>query len=310
MGAGRRSARRTINTKLESDATSLSRFLFVISLFSPKILPPFILKLLFWKHGFPCGVRGARALTQRVAAGELGGDGDAITAASLTVSPGPASGSALRPAQTSTGPGTTPMVCPPRSASVRDSIGGDERRSGGGIWSGGKSCSRRGRRRRRRRTGAAPSPGPSPGPGSGPGSGLQLRRMRWGWGLGRASAATEMRRCPDCGCGEALDALGSPSRTLKMSVTSWFLVSSSGTRHRLPREMIFVGREDCELMLQSRSVDKQHAVINYNPTTDEHLVKDLGSLNGTFVNDLRIPDQTYITLKLSDIVRFGYDILQ
>ncbi|XP_060789959.1 centrosomal protein of 170 kDa protein B isoform X2 [Neoarius graeffei] len=92
-----------------------------------------------------------------------------------------------------------------------------------------------------------------------------------------------------------------------MSVTSWFLVSSSGTRHRLPREMIFVGREDCELMLQSRSVDKQHAVINYDPTTDEHLVKDLGSLNGTFVNDLRIPDQTYITLKLSDVVRFGYD---
>ncbi|XP_016329616.1 centrosomal protein of 170 kDa protein B-like isoform X2 [Sinocyclocheilus anshuiensis] len=92
-----------------------------------------------------------------------------------------------------------------------------------------------------------------------------------------------------------------------MSVTSWFLVSSSGTRHRLPREMIFVGREDCELMLQSRSVDKQHAVINYDASADEHLVKDLGSLNGTFVNDLRIPDQTYITLKLSDVIRFGYD---
>ncbi|XP_076605274.1 centrosomal protein of 170 kDa protein B isoform X1 [Chaetodon auriga] len=92
-----------------------------------------------------------------------------------------------------------------------------------------------------------------------------------------------------------------------MSVTSWFLVSSSGTRHRLPREMIFVGRDDCELMLQSRSVDKQHAVINYDKNTDEHMVKDLGSLNGTFVNDLRIPDQTYITLKLSDVIRFGYD---
>ncbi|XP_024142471.1 centrosomal protein of 170 kDa protein B isoform X2 [Oryzias melastigma] len=92
-----------------------------------------------------------------------------------------------------------------------------------------------------------------------------------------------------------------------MSVTSWFLVSSSGTRHRLPREMIFVGRDDCELMLQSRSVDKQHAVINYSSNTDEHMVKDLGSLNGTFVNDLRIPDQTYITLKLSDVIRFGYD---
>ncbi|XP_061106341.1 centrosomal protein of 170 kDa protein B [Conger conger] len=100
---------------------------------------------------------------------------------------------------------------------------------------------------------------------------------------------------------------GGSDERVKMSVTSWFLVSSSGTRHRLPREMIFVGREDCELMLQSRSVDKQHAVVNYEPSTDEHMVKDLGSLNGTFVNDLRIPDQTYITLKLSDVIRFGYD---
>ncbi|KAG5278667.1 hypothetical protein AALO_G00101470 [Alosa alosa] len=94
-----------------------------------------------------------------------------------------------------------------------------------------------------------------------------------------------------------------------MSLTSWFLVSSGGTRHRLPREMIFVGRDDCELMLQSRSVDKQHAVINYDPDTDEHRVKDLGSLNGTFVNDVRIQEQVYTTLKMEDKLRFGYDIL-
>uniref|UniRef100_A0A8C2YCS9 Centrosomal protein 170 n=1 Tax=Coturnix japonica TaxID=93934 RepID=A0A8C2YCS9_COTJA len=92
-----------------------------------------------------------------------------------------------------------------------------------------------------------------------------------------------------------------------MSLTAWFLVSSGGTRHRLPREMIFVGRDDCELMLQSRSVDKQHAILNYEASTDEHSVKDLGSLNGTFVNDSRIPEQTYITLKIEDKLRFGYD---
>ncbi|XP_074541341.1 centrosomal protein of 170 kDa isoform X2 [Halichoeres trimaculatus] len=92
-----------------------------------------------------------------------------------------------------------------------------------------------------------------------------------------------------------------------MSLTSWFLVSAGGTRHRLPREMIFVGRDDCELMLQSRSVDKQHAVINYEPNTDEHKVKDLGSLNGTFVNDVRIQEQIYVTLKTDDKLRFGYD---
>lgn len=49
------------------------------------------------------------------------------------------------------------------------------------------------------------------------------------------------------------DALWFLGRPVKMSVTSWFLVSSSGTRHRLPKEMIFVGREDCELMLQVSS---------------------------------------------------------
>ena len=38
--------------------------------------------------------------------------------------------------------------------------------------------------------------------------------------------------------------------TAEMSLTSWFLVSGGGTKHRLPREMIFVGRDDCELMLQ------------------------------------------------------------
>ena len=29
----------------------------------------------------------------------------------------------------------------------------------------------------------------------------------------------------------------------------------------------------------------------------------------TFVNDVRIPDQRYVTLKLNDVIRFGYDIL-
>ncbi|MEQ2199277.1 hypothetical protein XENOCAPTIV_000232 [Xenoophorus captivus] len=76
----------------------------------------------------------------------------------------------------------------------------------------------------------------------------------------------------------------------EMSVTSWFLVNSGGTRHRLPREMIFVGRDDCELMLQVRTLHWQESTT-------------------TFVNDVRIQEQMYITLKLEDKLRFGYDIL-
>ncbi|KAK1796266.1 hypothetical protein P4O66_009339 [Electrophorus voltai] len=56
-------------------------------------------------------------------------------------------------------------------------------------------------------------------------------------------------------------------RGANMSVTSWFLVSSSGTRHRLPKEMIFVGREDCELMLQ-------YTCIKVYPTDEGCLGKE------------------------------------
>lgn len=47
-------------------------------------------------------------------------------------------------------------------------------------------------------------------------------------------------------------------------------------------------------LLQSRSVDKQHAVINYDPNTDEHMVKDLGSLNGVSKSSpLILPAQSH-----------------
>lgn len=36
-------------------------------------------------------------------------------------------------------------------------------------------------------------------------------------------------------------------------------------------------------------MDKQHAVINYEPGSDEHKVKDLGSLNGVSVFRRNVP---------------------
>ena len=32
----------------------------------------------------------------------------------------------------------------------------------------------------------------------------------------------------------------------------WYLTGCDGSRHRLPREMLFVGRQDCELMMKVR----------------------------------------------------------
>ncbi|KAF4519293.1 hypothetical protein B566_EDAN017923, partial [Ephemera danica] len=78
---------------------------------------------------------------------------------------------------------------------------------------------------------------------------------------------------------------------------------------RLPEAMIFVGREECDITVKARSVDKRHAVIMYDYCDKRFKVKDLNSTNGTFVNEVRIPVQTYIQLDSMDMLRFGFDIL-
>lgn len=66
----------------------------------------------------------------------------------------------------------------------------------------------------------------------------------------------------------------------EMSVTSWFLVSSGGTRHRLPREMIFVGRDDCELMLQVRTPELSRSrTLEISPLRRLSFSKGVKSLN-------------------------------
>nr|XP_006817801.1 PREDICTED: centrosomal protein of 170 kDa-like [Saccoglossus kowalevskii] len=88
---------------------------------------------------------------------------------------------------------------------------------------------------------------------------------------------------------------------------AWCLVSSAGTSQYLQPSMMFIGREDCEIILQSHSIDKRHAVINFDQFDNVYTLKDVGSLNGTFVNESRIPEQTYVTLQGGDTIRFGYD---
>lgn len=62
-----------------------------------------------------------------------------------------------------------------------------------------------------------------------------------------------------------------------------------------------------DLKLRSRSVDKQHAVISVNRKTQEYILHDLGTLNGTFVNEMKVKQQP-VNLQLRDNIRFGYDL--
>ncbi|XP_022658212.1 uncharacterized protein LOC111249102 isoform X2 [Varroa destructor] len=75
---------------------------------------------------------------------------------------------------------------------------------------------------------------------------------------------------------------------------------------RLQPSMIFVGRSECDILVNSTTVDKRHAVIYFNQHDQQFHIKDLNTLSGTYVNGIRIPEQSYVKLEHGDQIRFGY----
>ncbi|WP_111895064.1 FHA domain-containing protein [Acinetobacter sp. MB5] len=66
---------------------------------------------------------------------------------------------------------------------------------------------------------------------------------------------------------------------------------------------LLVGRhQDCDVVLQSSAISRRHAALNLR---DKQVwVTDLNSSNGTFVNDLRIAQETL--LEQGDVVQFAH----
>lgn len=78
----------------------------------------------------------------------------------------------------------------------------------------------------------------------------------------------------------------------------------------LVKELTLVGRdEDCDLCIDHKSVSKRHCVLVV--TDGLVLVRDLGSTNGTRVNDIRIrrasllPNDTFAASSFKYLVSFG-----
>lgn len=67
---------------------------------------------------------------------------------------------------------------------------------------------------------------------------------------------------------------------------------------------ISIGREsDNDVVVDNKLASRHHALIQ--KIKDAYFIKDQGSTNGTFVNDIRIPNDKYIKLKRGDKITIG-----
>ncbi len=65
-----------------------------------------------------------------------------------------------------------------------------------------------------------------------------------------------------------------------------------------------VGRnESCNLRIPMASISREHAAIFFDEEEDELVVEDLGSSNGTYVNESKVSDPVELTP--GDVLRFG-----
>ncbi|KAK3104566.1 hypothetical protein FSP39_005088 [Pinctada imbricata] len=84
-----------------------------------------------------------------------------------------------------------------------------------------------------------------------------------------------------------------------------FLKGGDGGLFQLSPKLTTVGRDGCDINLQTHGLDVQHAVIEYNEQEDCYVLQDLNTAQGTYVNDCRIQNAV-VRLAPGDVIKFGY----
>ncbi len=119
-------------------------------------------------------------------------------------------------------------------------------------------------------------------------------------------------RCPSCGAGITVTAPTDPGdQTTRIDADANQLASSakvpggdlslppsrrmslailqgkdSGRIFPIDRPLVVLGRADCDIVLNDPEISRQHASIEVHGA--RVVLKDLGSTNGTFINDVKI----------------------
>ena len=76
----------------------------------------------------------------------------------------------------------------------------------------------------------------------------------------------------------------------------------AGRLYKIDRDLMVIGRNtDCDLVLEPKSVSRRHAAIVRRK--HDHVIKDLGSTRGTYVNGLRLAQP--VVLKSGCVIQLG-----
>lgn len=86
--------------------------------------------------------------------------------------------------------------------------------------------------------------------------------------------------------------------------TKAYLKNSDGFCFPLTMRQTSIGRECCDILIQMTTVDPQHAMVEFNDAEDCYVLTDLNTINGTFVNDVRVHNAA-VRLAPRDSIRFG-----
>lgn len=78
-----------------------------------------------------------------------------------------------------------------------------------------------------------------------------------------------------------------------------------GTCYSLIGDLMFIGREGCQISLTDSNISKKHAELNW--LGDQYSVRDLGSANGIVINGQRVSEGK---LKAGDIFVIGLTVIE
>lgn len=80
----------------------------------------------------------------------------------------------------------------------------------------------------------------------------------------------------------------------------------NGKKITLTAKIILGRSSSCDVVIDDMLVSRQHAEIQQIKSA--FFIKDLGSRNGTFVNDKKVPEGKYLKLSPNDVIRLGSKI--